>query len=125
MLLLILWIVITIGIGVWASKWGRNGIGWAVFSLAATPLIAAIVLLICGNNMKKEFTIKGNEDGTQTVSEHKVAQKGTNPLYVIGYIFAGCFIYFWGSVVFAIIYSGKTSPSEIIGIIKTAWGLVF
>lgn len=76
MILVAAWTLITIGIGIWAHRWGRNGLGWAIGSLIVSPLIAAIILLIAGTNVEKRFEIVTNEDGTQTATEYTVSKGG-------------------------------------------------
>ena len=44
----IIWIFLSILVGVFASSKERNGIGWFFLSLIITPLIAFIILLVAG-----------------------------------------------------------------------------
>ena len=42
--LLILWVVLSVPLGFWAHKRGRNGVTWLLVALLVSPLIAAMVL---------------------------------------------------------------------------------
>lgn len=54
-MMFIMWVMMVIGIGFWASKLNRNVFGYVVLAFFLSPLVAAIVLLIAGQ--KKEQTI--------------------------------------------------------------------
>jgi uncharacterized membrane protein YiaA len=45
---LVVWVLLAILIGVWASKRGRSGGGYFLLALILSPLIGALVLLIAG-----------------------------------------------------------------------------
>lgn len=44
-------------IGMWANNWGRNGLGWGLLALLISPLMTALILLVCGryNEAQKEL----------------------------------------------------------------------
>lgn len=50
---LLFWIAFVVLIGIWASKWNRNGFGWAVLSFFISPLLGALFLLAAGINGKR------------------------------------------------------------------------
>jgi hypothetical protein len=43
------WLVLSIAIGVWASKKGRSGFGWFVFSVLLSPLIGGVCVAIASD----------------------------------------------------------------------------
>lgn len=45
-----IWLVLSIAIGFWANKKGRNWFGWMVLSLLVSPLIAGVFLAIVSDN---------------------------------------------------------------------------
>ena len=47
-----LWVWLSIFIGVFASRRGRDGIGWAVFSLLTSPVCAILTILLVGENKR-------------------------------------------------------------------------
>lgn len=47
-MIMIGWIIFCIVVAYGASNRGRSGVGWFVISILATPIIAAIMLLILG-----------------------------------------------------------------------------
>ena len=47
-LMLFGWLLFGFLIGAWASAWGRSFAGWMAMALLLSPLIAGVVLLICG-----------------------------------------------------------------------------
>jgi len=46
------WVAFTVAVAVWASKWGRNPIGWFALAFLISPLLAGIFLAIAGENGK-------------------------------------------------------------------------
>ena len=48
----------SVGIALWANKWGRKGIGWFFLSFFVSPLLTAIILAICGKKKLLEGEIK-------------------------------------------------------------------
>lgn len=54
-MMFIMWVMMVIGIGFWASKLNRNVFGYVVLAFFLSPLVAAIVLLIAGQ--KKDQNI--------------------------------------------------------------------
>ena len=52
LIFLIIYPLLLILIAVWARRWGRSGIIWALIAFFLSPLIAALVLLIFGKNAK-------------------------------------------------------------------------
>lgn len=49
-IILLFALMLSIGVGVWASSWGQSGIGFGLLSLILSPLLGAIVLLIMGKS---------------------------------------------------------------------------
>jgi hypothetical protein len=47
------WIALSIAVGVWASKKGRSGFGWFVFSTLLSPLIGAVFVAIASDNSQE------------------------------------------------------------------------
>ncbi|EFP3074879.1 hypothetical protein HP234_003126 [Salmonella enterica subsp. enterica] len=47
-MLIVLWILLTILIAVWASRWNRSPTGWFFVALIFSPVISAVALLIAG-----------------------------------------------------------------------------
>lgn len=47
------WIVLSIAVGIWAGKWGRDEGGWFFGALFVSPLLAGLCLLACGRNEDK------------------------------------------------------------------------
>lgn len=47
-MMFIMWVIMVVGIGFWASKLNRNVFGYVVLAFLLSPLVAAIVLLIAG-----------------------------------------------------------------------------
>ncbi|PMH44608.1 hypothetical protein BCU68_03375 [Vibrio sp. 10N.286.49.B3] len=60
----IFWFVLSILIGVWASKLGRNGFVWGLIAAFISPLLAAICLLITGDK-SEIFNIVTSDRATQ------------------------------------------------------------
>ncbi len=56
------WIVLSIAIGIWAGKWGRDEGGWFFLSLFISPLLIGLCLLACGRNEDK-ITSQGIKAG--------------------------------------------------------------
>ena len=48
----VFWVICTVGISVWASRWNRSGIAWFFVSFFLSPVLAGLILLIAGNNGK-------------------------------------------------------------------------
>src|SRR5262252_2764103 len=48
MLFLLMWVVLSVVVGIVASSRQHNGFGWFALSLALSPLVALIILLIVG-----------------------------------------------------------------------------
>lgn len=57
-------------IGFWASKWNRSVIIWCVIGLLISPLVAAILLLIFGNNRPKCPSCRAHIDPEATRCRH-------------------------------------------------------
>jgi hypothetical protein len=53
MIIALAWILGAIAIGVWASNWGRSGIGFGLLGLFVSPIIGILALLIFGKVGKK------------------------------------------------------------------------
>ncbi len=48
-----IWLALSILIGYWASKLGREGVVWGLIAALISPLLAAICLLIIGDSNEK------------------------------------------------------------------------
>lgn len=42
------WLVFTFCLGIWANRWGRSGLGWAILSFFISPLLSGVILLAIG-----------------------------------------------------------------------------
>jgi len=60
--MIILWIVLSIVIGVAATARGRNGIGWFFISIFLSPIIAVLLLLVFPN-LKQEALLRSIAEG--------------------------------------------------------------
>lgn len=49
----IVWLVFAVLVGVWASSWERSGVGYFLGSLALSPFVAGIFLLLSGKAGRK------------------------------------------------------------------------
>ncbi|KQA22150.1 hypothetical protein AAY55_17455 [Vibrio metoecus] len=49
----VIWLALSILIGAWASKLGREGVVWGLIAALISPLLAAICLLIIGDSNEK------------------------------------------------------------------------
>lgn len=47
------WIVLSIAVGIWAGKWGRDEGGWFFWSLFLSPLLTGLILLASGRDEDK------------------------------------------------------------------------
>ncbi len=47
-------ILLIIGVGKWAKRWGRSRGGWELLAIFFTPLIASVFLLMLGDQTPKE-----------------------------------------------------------------------
>lgn len=47
---LIVYLVLVVVVGVWASRWNRSGLLWGLLALIISPVLAGLILLIVGNN---------------------------------------------------------------------------
>lgn len=56
-------VAFSVGIGKWASAWGRNGWTWGIIALVVSPLLTGIVLLIAGK------TIEAKADEVRKIKE--------------------------------------------------------
>ncbi len=65
----ILWFILSILIGVWASKLGRDGFVWGLIAAFISPLLAAICLLIIGD--KSENVNNVTSDSATQVEKDK------------------------------------------------------
>ncbi len=53
MFIFLVWLVCTIGVSAWASRWNRSAFGWFICSFFLSPILAGLLLLISGQNGKK------------------------------------------------------------------------
>ena len=51
---IILFLAFSVGVGMWANSWGRNGWGWGIAAAFFSPLLTAIVLLFAGKTIEKK-----------------------------------------------------------------------
>lgn len=52
LMVLLFLVAFAVGIGKWATAWGRNGWGWGIAALIISPLLTGIVLLIAGKTVE-------------------------------------------------------------------------
>ncbi|MCP4321351.1 MAG: hypothetical protein GY787_05790 [Alteromonadales bacterium] len=52
-LYIIIWLLLTVLVGIWADNWNRSGTLWGLISLIISPLIVGLCLLIAGNSNPK------------------------------------------------------------------------
>lgn len=53
--ILIVFLVASGLVGVWAHNWGRNGWGWALLAFLISPLISGIILLFVGRDKEQKI----------------------------------------------------------------------
>jgi hypothetical protein len=49
---IVVWFILCVLIGLWAEKWYRSSVKWAIISLFISPLIGALILACMGKNKK-------------------------------------------------------------------------
>jgi hypothetical protein len=54
-MIIVVWIGVAVAIGVLASRWGRNGLGWALFGIVLSPLLSGIFLLAVGKREVDQY----------------------------------------------------------------------
>jgi hypothetical protein len=52
-MIVILWIALSIGVGMWAGGRGRGPVVWTLISLALSPLLGFILVALIGKDEKK------------------------------------------------------------------------
>ncbi len=67
---LILYLILVLLVGIWASRWNRSGFLWGLLALIISPLLAALVLLIVGNNNPKCPACRMPVDPEATICPH-------------------------------------------------------
>ena len=79
MFAVIVWLALSVLIGIWASKLGREGIVWGLLAAFISPLLAAICLLIVGESNKDvqsdEKLLKNNSISSERDKEWEIVKK--------------------------------------------------
>ena len=52
--LLIVLVIASAIVGIWANVWGRSGWTWGIVALFVSPLLTGIALLISGKSIEKK-----------------------------------------------------------------------
>lgn len=50
----VVWFILALLVGWWASEWGRSGVGYFFLTFFGSPILGGIVLLIVGNKRARE-----------------------------------------------------------------------
>lgn len=67
---LVLYLILVVLVGVWAGRWNRTGFLWGLLALIVSPPIAALVLLIVGDNRPRCPACRTPVDPLATVCPH-------------------------------------------------------
>ena len=59
-ILLLFWLVLSIGVGVLAAQRGRSGVGWALLSIVTSPLLG-VILLVVNKDLVEEAAVRERE----------------------------------------------------------------
>lgn len=94
MFLITAWFVLALVVGGAATARGRNGLGWFVLSLIASPLIAILLLIA----MPSLYWVDANGVQRRVVTERQ-SQLSDNPVTAKELLIAGMAI---GAIVFAV-----------------------
>lgn len=62
----ILWLLLAIAVGVWASNRGRHGFGWFLIACVVSPLVAGIFLAVTANKATVPQQPSGPSEETHT-----------------------------------------------------------
>ena len=54
MLSALIWVLLVVGVGVWAKNWGRSGLLFGILSFFLSPLVGALILIICGRTAESK-----------------------------------------------------------------------
>ena len=62
----VLCVIFSIMIGVWAEKWERSFVAFSLLSITLTPLVGAAFLLIMGKKVEQEDVKEGPDEVAPT-----------------------------------------------------------
>lgn len=65
-----LWLILSIVVGVWASRKGRSGFGWFVLAILFSPLLAGLFLAASKNLANARATIGNATQVNVTIDGH-------------------------------------------------------
>lgn len=88
--ILIVWVLLSVAVGVWAGNRGRSGFGWFVLAVLVSPLIAGVFLAVTQNHATTREAVNPETHGqcpacsepvilTATVCKHcksDIAERG-------------------------------------------------
>lgn len=65
---ILVWLILSVFVGVLASSYGRSGVGWFALSAALSPLLAGVGLLASGRKKADTGPTKGCPECAETVA---------------------------------------------------------